>query len=60
MFALFVVLSFLGIVILPVVFLLDPLEVKKRTQRTSMKERSDNTIVLPRDVDHHAAASRAK
>jgi hypothetical protein len=63
MFALFIVFLFLGIVILPVLFLLDPIEVRLRS--TSRKPAADHGQPSEDDemyalVDRKTASSRPK
>lgn len=63
MFVVLVVAAFLGIVILPVIFLLDPLEVKTKAASSTVGEhrrRATDTLRLPPADDHRAAVSGAK
>lgn len=63
MFILLVVFSFLGLVILPVVFLLDPLEVKHKLLHERFeitRARTTKTVEIPSSSHRHIASSRAK
>lgn len=63
MFVVLVISAFLGIAILPVIFLLDPLEVKTKAATTGPGEhlrRASDRLDFPSTKDHHAAASGAK
>ncbi len=63
MFILLVVLSFLGLVLLPVVFLLDPLEVKLKLlhERFGVNPASGaKTVEIPSAAHKRVMVSRAK
>ncbi len=63
MFVVLVICCFLGIVVLPVIFLLDPLEVKTKAAQTvsgSRPSTAADVLRLQPAEDGHAAASGAK
>ena len=55
MFVLLIICSFLGIVVLPVVFLLDPLEVRPKSARSSAE-----LLRMPPGDEGHPIPSNAK
>ncbi len=63
MFIVLVVLSFLGLVILPVVFLLDPVEVKHKSNANasaSSAESTSKTVEIYPVSHRHVPISRAR
>ena len=63
MFVVLVISCFLGLVVLPVIFLLDPLEVKTKAATTLSDEhhrRATDKVRLPSAEDHRTAVSGAK
>lgn len=63
MFVLLVICSFLGIVVLPVVFLLDPLEVRPKSARSSSRSQRPTPAEFfrrPPGDEGHPIPSNAK